>query len=258
MRPHPARGARANRPTRALLGVAVALGACAPSSGDGAEAPAPEVRVHVHQNATNGLVNQYLVETAASVVAVDAGFLLSDVEAVEAMIDSIGKPLRAILVTHAHLDHTNGVARLSDDGAVPAYAPPRTILEHEVRDYSERLPHLRSLYPAGVPRLTPVTHGFELDVDGVVFRLLEMGPGESEWDAVWTVGGERPSHVFVGDLLLNQVHAFFQSGRSMEWIRSLDHLLDLTPADARASAGPGPPAAGRAAASRSPRSTGAC
>ena len=129
MRPHPARGARANRPTRALLGVAVALGACAPSSGDGAEAPAPEVRVHVHQNATNGLVNQYLVETAASVVAVDAGFLLSDVEAVEAMIDSIGKPLRAILVTHAHLDHTNGVARLSDDGAVPAYAPPRTILE---------------------------------------------------------------------------------------------------------------------------------
>jgi hypothetical protein len=50
-------------------------------------------------------VNDYLVETASGVVAVDALLQVSAAREMRAGLDGLGKPLAAALLTHSHPDH---------------------------------------------------------------------------------------------------------------------------------------------------------
>src|ERR1700722_11368888 len=52
--------------------------------------------------------NSFLIETAASVVAIDTQFLGTPARQFRAMLDAIDKPLRAVVITHPHPDHFNG------------------------------------------------------------------------------------------------------------------------------------------------------
>lgn len=66
--------------------------------------------VHSYTAGEAGLfVNSYLVETDAGVVVVDTNLLVSDISALRARMNAVGKPLRGVFVTHAHPDHFNGV-----------------------------------------------------------------------------------------------------------------------------------------------------
>src|SRR5262249_57846417 len=87
----------------------------------GAEMAGPIV--HPYRAAESGLyVNSYLIEGASGVVVVDTNLLVSDIEALRARLRALKKPLLAILVTHPHPDHFNGVAALVHDREVPVYA----------------------------------------------------------------------------------------------------------------------------------------
>jgi glyoxylase-like metal-dependent hydrolase (beta-lactamase superfamily II) len=57
-------------------------------------------------------VNAYLIEGERELVAVDGTLTVSGGRAVRARIDEIGKPLAALVVTHAHPDHYGGVVEV--------------------------------------------------------------------------------------------------------------------------------------------------
>ncbi|AGC43735.1 putative hydrolase [Myxococcus stipitatus DSM 14675] len=191
--------------------------------------PAPATfKVHVVNSGCEGLfTNAFAVETARSVVAIDAMMRVSDARALRAKIDSIGKPLVALLITHGHPDHYNGGFEVTAGLDVPMVAT-RGVDQviHRIDDAKEKQwkPVFGEDWPA--KRRFPnriVKEGETLTFDGVPFTVGEVGEGESHWDSYWVVGATSPV-AFVGDILFNGVHSFMNDGHSALWLKNLDLL----------------------------------
>jgi glyoxylase-like metal-dependent hydrolase (beta-lactamase superfamily II) len=75
--------------------------------------------VHVLRGAVNG----GLVETAGGLLAVDTGLDRGAANRIARAAEELGRPLVAILNTHAHADHHGGNAHLVRRFGVPVYAP---------------------------------------------------------------------------------------------------------------------------------------
>ena len=188
--------------------------------------------VHTYSAGEAGLlVNAYLVETDQGVVAVDGTLTASDSRALRSRIDSLGKPLLGVLLTHAHPDHVAGIANLLDDSGAPVVA-----LE-SVRDLmraTEEAKHAqwgpvfgdewipRWVYP---DRL--VEDGEALTFDGVSFRVYEVGPGgDCDANSVWVLEDERAA-AFVGDLVFNGTHSYIADGRVLRWLANIERFRAL-------------------------------
>ena len=73
----------------------------------------PELHIHRHTTGPGGaFVNAYLVESSDGIVAVDGTLTVTDGRALRVRLDALGKPLLAVLVTHAHPDHYGGIVEL--------------------------------------------------------------------------------------------------------------------------------------------------
>lgn len=202
-------------------------------------------RIHCHSTGPEGaLVNAYLVETGEGVVAVDGTLTVSDGRALRAQLESFGKPLVAVLVTHAHPDHYGGIVELVGGDDVPVVA---TVGVDAVirRDDALKEEILRPMFGEEWPRerMFPsrtVSDGERVDLGGVTFTVLDLGPGESPHDSIWFLGDERRT-VFLGDQVYDRKHAYLADGFFEEWLGHLARLRRELPADARLYIGHGGP-----------------
>jgi glyoxylase-like metal-dependent hydrolase (beta-lactamase superfamily II) len=91
----------------------------------------PEPRIHasevlVHRYVASAMpVNAYLVETPGGVVVVDSTLTVSDAPALRERAEDLNKPLREVLITHAHPDHYGGSVELVDSDEIPIVAATR-------------------------------------------------------------------------------------------------------------------------------------
>jgi glyoxylase-like metal-dependent hydrolase (beta-lactamase superfamily II) len=189
---------------------------------------APGPAVHQVTASPQGLsVNGYLVEGRRSVVAVDSALTVSDSKALRARLDAIGKPLVAVLITHGHPDHYNGVAYLIEGRSVPVYAT--AAVTQVIRDWDERKerqwkPVFKEEWPPH--RVFPdhvLRSGQKVRFDELEFVVRDLGPAESHADSYWELLGPERS-AFIGDEVLAGSHAYTNDGHTAEWIRNLDVL----------------------------------
>ncbi|MDA8029157.1 MAG: MBL fold metallo-hydrolase [Nitrospiraceae bacterium] len=84
----------------------------------------PEFTIHtVTSGPETFLTNVFLVETAESLVAVDTMMTVSDARALRRRADVLGKPIKAVFITHGHPDHYNGTGDLLEGfGKIPVIA----------------------------------------------------------------------------------------------------------------------------------------
>ena len=191
--------------------------------------------IYTYTAAANGLfVNAYLVETGDGVVAIDAGLLVSDARALRARLDALHKPLLAVLVTHGHPDHFNGVVELvSGQRDVPVYATPegKAVIDEVAEPkraqwspiYGDEWP-AQTAYPDAV-----VDDGATLAIGGLRIRAHELGPCESASEALYIVQGpdDDAPVAFTGDLFYNAHHSYNADGFTGAWLDALDRARDL-------------------------------
>lgn len=181
--------------------------------------------VHVHQGGDAAFrVNAYLVETGQGVVAVDASFTVSEAKALRQKLDALKKPLLAVLVTHAHPDHVNGITELvrglkTEVVALPGVEKTLKAIDGPKRAYWK--PIYKDEYPETTTFPTRVLQpGATVAYGGMTFTALDLGQGESESETVWVMNGGEAA--FVGDLVMNRTHPWLAEGHSAAWIRSLE------------------------------------
>ena len=107
---------------------------------------AGEPTIHRYPRQKEGaFVNAYLVETDSGVVAVDSLLTVSDSRTMRAGLEELGKPLRAVLLTHSHPDHYGGLTELVAGDDVPIIAP-QGVIDTIARDDDEKEQILRPMF----------------------------------------------------------------------------------------------------------------
>jgi glyoxylase-like metal-dependent hydrolase (beta-lactamase superfamily II) len=184
--------------------------------------------VHTYRAAESGLyVNSYLVEGESGVVVVDTNLLVSDIEALRARLRALKKPLLAILVTHAHPDHFNGVLGLVQDKEVPVYATAsvaRVIEEIADAKRAQWSPVYGAEWPAETyyPN-SLLADGAQVQLDELSFTVRAVGPAESHADSYFALTANGSAAItFTGDLAFHGMHPYTADGHSGAWLAALD------------------------------------
>jgi glyoxylase-like metal-dependent hydrolase (beta-lactamase superfamily II) len=189
-------------------------------------------------------VNAFLVETASGVVAIDGLLTVSESKAMREGLEQIGKPLKAVLLTHSHPDHYAGLAQLVAGDDVRIIAPQGVIdtikADDEMKDqmvgpfFGEEWPATR-IFPN-----TPVRDGESLTFDDVTFTVIDLGPSESPHDSPWVLGDDELT-VFLGDQIYDHHHCYLADGFYKEWLANIEQLRARFPQEAVFHVGHGEP-----------------
>ena len=209
-------------------------------------APANPI-VHRFDAGEPGLfVNAYLVETPVGVVAIDATLTESSSKALRARLDSLGKPLLAVLLTHGHPDHYNGITNLiaGASSAISIVATAGVDSVSRANDAAKER-QWRPLFGAEWPshRTFPnriAADGEALTFGGATFTVHALGPGESHQDSYWVLEGAAPA-AFIGDAVFQGLHPYTSDGHTTQWLANLDRLSTALAGTPRVYPGHGDP-----------------
>ncbi len=184
-------------------------------------------RIHaVAADADTFFVNAFLIEGEREVVLVDTHFVISSTRRLIARLDALGKKLAAVIVTHPHPDHFNGLPLvLAGRGAIPVFATEPTIAGIRATRAQKReawTPVYGDDYPKddALPD-HPLGPDAVLDLAGMELRLLDLGGFESALDntAVHVPGADA---LIASDLIYNGCHPWLAEHGTRRWLEQLD------------------------------------
>jgi glyoxylase-like metal-dependent hydrolase (beta-lactamase superfamily II) len=182
--------------------------------------------IHVHTSAPDAFfVNSFVIEGDRSLVLVDTQFVLSEAQAVARRIDALGKPLAAIVITHPHPDHYNGLATiLARHPGTPVHATAATIAG--IRETAEPkraywTPIVGTNYPQefAYPD-TVIADGQTITVDGITLEFADLGPAECSDNTMILL--PQIDTAIVSDIVYSRVHPWLAEGRSLRWLRAIE------------------------------------
>jgi cyclase len=166
--------------------------------------------------------NVGVLKTAAGTLVVDSMLMPLQGKKIRELAEKLtGQPVRVVVNTHYHWDHTHGNPAFDADTEIVSTTRTRENLL--VRDAS----FWEGPYAEGLPDTT-FDHEHTIPIGGKTVRLIHPGRGHTDGDLVALFVEDRVLHT--GDLVWNKRYPNIdlEAGGSIEqWIGTLDRLLAL-------------------------------
>lgn len=148
-----------------------------------------------------------------------------------------GGSVRVLVNTHWHGDHTNGNRAFGPGAAIIAHEHVRPLLARSQTLLGQQT---RSLPPEALPNIT-YSDMLAAYAGGEAIRLVHYPHAHTDGDTVVFIDALKIVHM--GDMFFNGMFPFLDvdnGGDIRSWVRQLDAILDVLPADAKIIPGHGP------------------
>ena len=160
----------------------------------------------------------------------EPGIILGEIERLKVTV-------KAILITHAHLDHVSALAEVKDALQVPAYMHPGE------QDLYDSLAEQAAMFGLPAPRKTTIDHplaeGDTLTLGRYTFKVLET-PGHSPASVSFYI--PEAHRVIAGDTLFRRSigRTDLPGGSHQRLLKSIRTKLLILPPDTEVYSGHGP------------------
>lgn len=163
----------------------------------------------------------HIVETDNALVLFDTQFLLPNAVDFRAYADSLGKPIEAVFITHAHPDHFLGSEAFAD---LPVFALAEVvdgIAANGDAEVAEKQGEFGPDLIASTYVIPEVVEPGTTEIDGVAFDLASVVDAEAEVQLVVRV--PDAGAVVAGDIIYSGVHLIL-AGPPDTWTAAIDDL----------------------------------
>lgn len=160
----------------------------------------------------------------------EPGIILGEIERLQVKV-------KAILITHAHLDHVSALAEVKEALQVPAYMHPgeQTLYDNLAKQAAQ--------FDLPAPRMTtidfPLAEGMQLTIGSYIFHVLET-PGHSPASVSFYI--PNANRVIAGDTLFRRSigRTDLPGGSLQRLLKSIRTKLLTLPPDTEVYSGHGP------------------
>ena len=207
----------------AMAGTALAQGRDATPSGFTGKVFVNEgggVRIHTYMADPKGaMVTTHIIEGQSGLIMVDALFVADSAKEVRRYVDSLGKPVERLYISHEHPDHWFGLHHF---GHMPVHTGPLT-----AKFLTERAAQMiaRNKADSSPPQVGGVVTEGPHVVAGVTLNISMIRDAEAAEELIIEV--PAVGAIIVQDFVYNNIHAFVT--RNLDnWIQALEGLEKRT------------------------------
>jgi glyoxylase-like metal-dependent hydrolase (beta-lactamase superfamily II) len=172
----------------------------------------------------NGSVNSYILVGSRTVTIVDCQRTSVEAAALARMVEGLGKPVDAIVLTHEHPDHTMGLDTISRAFPTAPILASDVTQEYIRSSGKQTADFMKNIFPGAIPDGIPlatriISTGERIELAGAEWVVDQRGAAEAMGMTLLHAPAE--GILVASDLFGNRFTPYLVEGRTGSWLEEL-------------------------------------